>query len=266
MTPPPSLQNLIEIVQEDSPSDDLLDLLITASVTVRHLEDTNDALLGHFVDRCRRAGRSWSQISNALGVSKQAVHKRFSVPIADRMIDRVGATLERFTPRARAVLVAADAAARARNSDHVGGEHLLLGLYAQPEGLAARTLLAMEVPRASVEAALAGSPTGTDDASAKQTPAGTAGDAGPSGTVGTSGMAGESGRLPYAPDAATVLRDSVAEALELGHNYIGTEHILLGLLRDPDAPAAQLLDRLGVSPAEARVRIGELLRGLTRGA
>jgi ATP-dependent Clp protease ATP-binding subunit ClpC len=176
------------------------------------------------------------------------------------MIDRAGATLERFTPRARAVLVAADASARARDSDRVGGEHLLLGLYAEPEGLAARTLQAMEVPRASVEMALAISATGTDDASAKPTPAGQAG------TGGAAGTAGKSGRLPYAPDAATVLRDAVAEALELGHNYIGTEHILLGLLRDPDAPAARLLDQLGVSPAEVRVRIGELLRGLTRGA
>jgi ATP-dependent Clp protease ATP-binding subunit ClpA len=282
MNPPPSLQNLIEIVQEDSPSDDLLDLLITASLTVRQLEDVNDALLGHFVDRCRRAGRSWSQISAALGVSKQAVHKRFSVPIADRMIDGAGATLERFTPRARSVLVAADASARARNSDHVGGEHLLLGLYAEPEGLAARTLLAMEVPKASVEAALTGSAAGADDGPVKQTPAsdaGTTGEAGGAGTTraagstagtsgssGTAATAGESGRLPYAPDAATVLRDFVAEALELEHNYIGTEHILLGLLRDPDAPAARLLDQLGVSPAEVRVRIGEMLRALTPGA
>jgi ATP-dependent Clp protease ATP-binding subunit ClpC len=72
-------------------------------------------------------------------------------------------------------------------------------------------------------------------------------------------------RPPFAPDAVTALRDALAEALELGHNYIGTEHILLGVMRDPDAPAAGLLSRLGASPAEARVRIAELLRGFTAG-
>jgi hypothetical protein len=77
---------------------------------------------------------------------------------------------------------------------------------------------------------------------------------------------GEPRRLPYAPDAVAALRDAVAEALELGHNYIGTEHILLGLLRDPDAPVAKLLEQLGASPSESRVRISELLRGYASGA
>jgi hypothetical protein len=135
MTPPPSLQDLIDTVQRDSPSDDLLDLLVTASTTVSELEQAGDALLGHFVDRCRRAGRSWSEISGALGVSKQAVHKRFSASIADRMISSATApTLERFTDRARAVLTAADHAARELNRDRVGSEHVLLGLFAAPAG------------------------------------------------------------------------------------------------------------------------------------
>jgi ATP-dependent Clp protease ATP-binding subunit ClpA len=77
--------------------------------------------------------------------------------------------------------------------------------------------------------------------------------------------AGEPQRLPYAPDAVAALRDAVAEALELGHNYIGTEHILLGLLRDPDAPVAKLLEQLGASAPESRVRISELLRGYASG-
>jgi ATP-dependent Clp protease ATP-binding subunit ClpC len=72
-------------------------------------------------------------------------------------------------------------------------------------------------------------------------------------------------RPPFSPEAATALRDAVAEALELGHNYIGTEHILLGLMRDPDAPVAAILARVGASPAEARVRLAELLRGFTAG-
>jgi hypothetical protein len=117
------------------------------------------------------------------------------------MIDGAGATLERFTPRARSVLVAADASARARNSDHVGGEHLLLGLYAEPEGLAARTLLAMEVPKASVEAALTGSAAGADDGPVKQTPASDA---------GTTGEAGRYGRRVRAAALCARRRDGPA--------------------------------------------------------
>src|SRR5439155_1751228 len=97
MTPAPTLQELIETVERDAPSRSLLDLLTTASSTVTQLEEVADAVLGHFVDRCRRHGHSWSEISTALGVSKQAAHKRFSLP---------GPTLERFTLRGRGTLAA----------------------------------------------------------------------------------------------------------------------------------------------------------------
>ena len=159
MTPPPSLQELIDTVRQDSPSEDLLDLLITARSTVSQLEDTGDALLGHFVDRCRRAGRSWSEISTALGVTKQAVHKRFAGPIADRLISATPApSFERFTDRARAALGAAEVAARDLHRDRVGSEHLLIGLFAATQGLAARALGAMHIGRDEVLAALASQP------------------------------------------------------------------------------------------------------------
>ncbi|HEY1644150.1 MAG TPA: Clp protease N-terminal domain-containing protein [Streptosporangiaceae bacterium] len=249
MTPPPSLQELIDTVQQDSPSNDLLDLLVTASTTVGQLEDTGDALLGHFVDRCRRSGRSWSEISTALGVSKQAVHKRFAGPIADRLISATSVpTFERFTDRARAVLAAAEVTARDRHRDRVGSEDLLLGLFAATQGLAARALGAMHIGRDEVLAALAAQP----DAPAAGQP-----DAGP-----PAGDPAPSGRLPFAPDAAEALRDTLAVALELGHNYIGTEHILLGLLRNPDQPAARILAGLGATPEETRVRLTEMLREL----
>ena len=76
--PPPTLQELIDIVRQDTGSAESLDLLVTAASAVAQLEETGDALLGHFVDRCRRDGNSWSQISQALGVSKQAVHKKYA--------------------------------------------------------------------------------------------------------------------------------------------------------------------------------------------
>src|SRR6266702_5897109 len=99
MTPGPSLQELISTVRVDAASDDVLDQLVTASRTVAELEEVADAALAHFVDQCRRSGRSWSEISGALGVTKQAAHKRFSFATPPM--------LERLTPRARSALAAA---------------------------------------------------------------------------------------------------------------------------------------------------------------
>src|ERR1700683_2489624 len=133
MTPSPNLQDLIDIVRADAPSADVLELLSQASATANDLEQVTDALLGHFVDQCRRAGRSWSEISGALGVSKQAAHKRFSLSSAP--------TFERFTPRAHAAVLAG-AATEARRLGHgyVGTEHVLLALCESAESLAARVL------------------------------------------------------------------------------------------------------------------------------
>src|ERR1700722_19570549 len=188
MTPPPSLQDLIDTVRQDSPSEDPLDQLGTASPAVGHLEATSDALPGHFVDRCRRGGQSWSQISAALGVSKQAVHKRFSGSIADRLIEsHHPPTFERFTSRARAVLVAADAGARAQGRTEVGAEDLLTGLFAEPEGLAAKALTAMDISRDRVEEA-----TGATGATGATVPAASAAGTDASTEASTGSSAGAS--------------------------------------------------------------------------
>src|SRR5262245_20403228 len=139
MTPPPTLQELIDTVQRDAHTDDPIDQLAVAAMTASDLEQTTDALLGHFVDRCRRAGRSWSEISAALGVTKQAVHKRFAGPLAERLVpaSERGPAFERFTMRARNVLKAAAASADAYDHPVIGTGDLLLGLYTEPEGIAA---------------------------------------------------------------------------------------------------------------------------------
>src|SRR5260370_12462443 len=137
MTPPPTLQELIDMVKSDASSDRSLDQLVAAAAAVAQLEETSDELLGHFVDRCRRDGQSWSQISAALGVSKQAVHKRFASAIAAHMVAGTTTwTLERFTDRARRVVAASDQAALDPGQNVVGTEQLLLRLFAQPEGTA----------------------------------------------------------------------------------------------------------------------------------
>jgi hypothetical protein len=286
MTPPPSLQALIDTVVQDAGTEDPIGQLSAAAATAADLEETTDALLGHFVDRCRRNGRSWSDISAALGVTKQAVHKRFAGPIAERLgaaIERP--TFERFTQRARAALAAAAGAARASGHRELGTGHLLLGLYAEPEGVAAKALLAMHVGQDQVQSALERAwadavtardeparPASADDTSsagtagtdaATQTPAtGTPAGGKPAAAAAEPGAAADPGfRPPMSPPARSVLLNAVAVALEFGHNYIGTEHILLGLYRDPDSLAARVLSAAGADGSEVRVRIRELLNG-----
>ena len=274
MTPPPTLQELIDTVRRDAGTEDPISQLAVAAATASDLEQTTDAVLGHYVDRCRRAGRSWSEISAALGVTKQAVHKRFAGPLAERLAAMTGRpTFERFTQRARNVLVAADAAAGARGHGAIGTAHLLLGLYAEPDGVAAKALLGMQVSRDQVEAALeavwargAGDPAaaadpasatdGTDGGEQDQPAAPAAADA-----AGAKAPDLTTGRRPWSPGGRTALVHALAVALELGHNYIGTEHILLGLYRNPDSVAARVLADVGAERAEAEARVTELLRG-----
>jgi ATP-dependent Clp protease ATP-binding subunit ClpA len=269
MTPPPTLQELIDTVRQDAGTDDPIGQLAVASATASDLEQTTDALLGHFVDRCRRAGRSWSEISAALGVTKQAVHKRFAGPIAERLIAATGRpTFERFTQRARDVLSAAADAAAASGHREIGTGHLLLGLYTGPDGIAAKALLGMQVSREHVANALREA--WAHAAGARDEPISGAGatDA----LAGTEGTDAETEELPgpagayrrMSPGARTALLDAVAVAFEFGHNYIGTEHILLALYRDPDSLAARVLAEAGAERSQAEVRITELLRGYAK--
>jgi ATP-dependent Clp protease ATP-binding subunit ClpA len=256
MTPPPSLQDLIDTVRHDTQTDNTLDQLVTAAAAVAQLEDTSDALLGHFVDRCRREGRSWSEISAALGVTKQAVHKRFA-SVADQIIAAVPSpTLERLTPRARNVLAAASRIAQASGQPQAGSAHLLLGLYSEPLGIAAAALQAMNVGQDSVEAAIRATPAlaqtgGTARADAESASAGGTGQAKPS-------------EKKFTEDGRRAIRDALAIALELAHNYIGTEHILLALFRNPAAPAAVILAGAGATEEQARAQVTEMIRGYTQ--
>jgi len=226
MTPGPNLQELIDSVRADAPAEDVLSRLSQASKTVAELEQTSDALLGHFVDQCRRSGRSWSEISGALGVSKQAAHKRFSLDVPSS---------EPFTERARTVLARSQDEADRLGHGFVGTEHLLLALFETPDGLAARVLSEAGITRSMVELqilALIKRGTGSDER-----------------------------KLSFTPRAKAAIRSAVEEALRLGHNYVGTEHLLLGLFIDGDAIAAKVLGELGASYDVMRFRVVERSAG-----
>src|SRR6202789_2132142 len=142
---------------------------------------------------------------------------------------------ERFTDRARRVLVLAQEEARLLNHSFIGTEHILLGLIHEGEGVAAKALeslgISLEAVREKVEE-----------------------------TIGMAGTA-PSGSPPFTPRAKKVLELSLREALQLGHSYIGTEHMLLGLVREGDGVAAQVLSDLGADMARVRTQVIQMMSG-----
>src|SRR3954471_18861004 len=139
------LDELIDGIRKASPSP--LDQLTSAVLAADYLGDVADHLIGHFVDRARRAGAFWTEIGRSMGVSKQAAQKRF-VPArgagpADETVR--GGDWERFTQRARQVVRNAREAARGAGNAEVGSEHILLTLVSDPEALAPRAVEAQGV-------------------------------------------------------------------------------------------------------------------------
>ncbi len=229
MAPTTTLEELIATVEGDARSQEALRQLAQASATVSELAELGDELLEHFVGRCRSQGYTWTEISGALGVTKQAAHKRFSLAQPSK--------LDRFTPRANIVLEDASTEARRLGHGYVGTEHLLLGLFATPESIAARILDEMQVTKESAEGIvirLVGRGSGD-------------------------GGSESEGEPNYTDRAMECLRQAVAEALRLRHNYVGTEHILLGLFGDPVSVAARALAELGVAEEGVRSRILAML-------
>ncbi len=142
---------------------------------------------------------------------------------------------ERFTDRARRVVVLAQEEARFLNHNYIGTEHILLGLLNEGEGIAAQALESLDIDLASVR-----------DEVVK--------------IIGQ-GQQSPSGHIPFTPRAKKVLELSLREALQLGHNYIGTEHILLGLIREGEGVAAQVLQQLGAELQKVRQTVIQLLSG-----
>ncbi|MFF3865667.1 Clp protease N-terminal domain-containing protein [Micromonospora sp. NPDC001898] len=211
---------------------DALDQLSGAVVVADHLGDLADHLIGHFVDQARRSGASWTEIGRSMGVSKQAAQKRF-VPRASTEPSALNPArvFDNFTPRARNVVIAAQEVARAAGNAEIRPEHLVLGLLGEPDGLAARAVVAQGVPLERLrEAATAALPAPTDTLPAL---------------------------IPFDPGAKKALELTVREALRLGHQHVGTEHILLGLLEVENG--AGVLTGLGVEKAGTEASVAEAL-------
>ncbi|OFS18648.1 MULTISPECIES: ATP-dependent Clp protease ATP-binding subunit [Corynebacterium] len=146
---------------------------------------------------------------------------------------------ERFTDRARRVVVLAQEEARALNHNYIGTEHILLGLIQEGEGVAAKALESMGISLDAVRTEV------------KE-------------IIGSGGNP-PSGYIPFTPRAKKVLELALREALQLGHKYIGTEHILLGLIREGEGVAAQVLVKLGADLSRVRQQVIQLLSGYEGG-
>ena len=203
MTNPVRLDDLIDAIKKVHT--DALDQLSDAVIAADHLGDVADHLIGHFVDQARRSGASWTDIGRSMGVTRQAAQKRFVPKDPGEPTDLDPSQgFGRFTDRARNVVITSQNEARAAGNAEITPEHLALGLLAEPDGLAAQAILDQGVTAGAFREAFA----------AALPPA----------------VAEPPELVPYDARGRKVLELTFRQALRLGHNYVGTEHILLSLL------------------------------------
>ena len=235
MTPALSLTDLIQTVHDRSADPDALARVAAAAEVSGEITSKADALLGHFVDAARGSGCSWAEIGAALGVTKQGAQQRF--------VDRTESTrrdeqqlLTGYTGRARASLARARQEAREMGHNYVGTEHVVLGVLADPAALSVRVLAELGVPADELRRAVI-------DAAVPRTPHGAV-----------------AADLPLTPRARRVLDLARGESLRLGHNYVGTEHLLLALVAEQDGIGGRVLRGHGLDVGRARA---EVIRALT---
>ncbi|MFD8620748.1 MULTISPECIES: Clp protease N-terminal domain-containing protein [Streptomyces] len=226
-TPSVRLDDLIEAIKKSNP--DALEQLSGAVIAADHLGDVADHLIGHFVDQARRSGASWTDIGRSMGVTRQAAQKRFVTKKGEEASDLDPSQgFGRFTQRARNVVMASHNEAETARHAEILPAHLALGLLAEPESIAARVLTGQGVtPDALRAAAALALPAAVDEVPEL---------------------------IPYDADARKVLELTFREALRLGHNYVGTEHILLALLEFEDGSGP--LNGLGLTKEATSAAVG----------
>jgi hypothetical protein len=229
------VSSLIRYVTEHSAGADPLDRLESACVTARELDDSADQLVNHFVTAAREAGLSWTQIGARMGVTKQAARKRFlprDIPLEPAAAKE--RAFGRYTESARRAVALAQRTAQEHHHHYIGTEHLLLGLCAQQTGTAGQILTSAGVDLAGLTTAVTN----------RLLP--------PSGEVPD--------RLPFTATSKSVLELAAHDAQRLGHRWIGTEHLLMGLVGEQAGIASEVLLELGITMDVAEreaLRLGE---------
>jgi hypothetical protein len=219
------------IADIEAGTDDPIARVEAAAAVKQQIEAVGDELLDHFVTAAREQGCSWTQLGEALGVTRQAAQQRQGGLIGRVVEGLKSRKFQRFTERARAAVIEAQAVARRRNHPAIGTEHVLDALASDDESVAAKALAHFGVSRGDVEAFL-------DEPAATAAPV--------------------RGHIPFTANCKRALELALREAIALGHNYIGTEHLLLGLRRATNCRAAVLLDGRGVDVDSLRTVVVEL--------
>jgi hypothetical protein len=220
-----TLESLINGLDSELVEADALTKVSEARQRARGLAELGDQLVDHYVAAARAGGASWSQIGDAMGVSKQAAQQR-----------KGGANFDRFTDRARKAVVHAQEQARAAGSRTIELAHVLLGVLDEPEGIGAKVVAMIAGPEPAARDAITA-------------------------TLPPKGEPVSSGHIPFSPACKKTLGEVFGIAVELDHNYVGTEHLLLGALRSTDDPAVQALGQLGVTGERAREAVTAALMG-----
>jgi hypothetical protein len=235
ITNPVRLDDLIDVIKKvhTEPLDQLTDAVLAAE----SLGEIADHLIGHFVDQARRSGASWTDIGKCMGVTKQAAQKRFvpKTPTDADVLDP-NAGFNRFTPRARNVVVDAQNRAQKAGNREITPDHLLLALFTDPDGLAVKLLAGQGVDADAVSKVVTLPPRSEGDLPVL---------------------------IPFDSACKKVLELTFRQALRLGHNYVGTEHILLALFEaeEDDGP----LHRVGADRDRFESDLAEALKPFMKG-
>ncbi|MBL1285374.1 ATP-dependent Clp protease ATP-binding subunit [Streptomyces sp. For3] len=235
--PPVRLDDLIDAIKNTHT--DALEQLSGAVVAADHLGEIADHLIGHFVDQARRSGASWTDIGRSMGVTRQAAQKRFVPKKPGESSDLDPSQgFGRFDEQARNVVMGAHNEAHAARNDEIGVGHLILGLLAEPDSLGARAIAGQGItPEAVREAAVLALPAAADEVPEL---------------------------IPYDAASRKVLELTFREALRLGHDFIGTGHIVLALLEFEGG--AGVLTGLGVDKDVASSDIAAAVAAATEEA
>ncbi len=220
---PVPLDNLIGYVKALHPDGGPLGHLSDAVTVAARLDEQSDALIGYFVDQARHSGASWSLIGASMGVSKQAAQQRF----VTALVPEGGQMFSRFTQRARNALGAAGQIAGRSRQERVDATHMVAGLLSEPEGIAARVIHGAGITDEQIYAVFEV-------------------EAAPGAATGGDADAAAIRALRFTDDGKAALKGTLKAALRHGHNYIGTEHLLLGVLF-ADGDAARALTAAGLS-------------------
>lgn len=204
-----SLSDLIARLDEEHPDADDLARISEAHLRAQTLSDLGEQLVDHYVGKAKQVGASWSEVGDALGVSRQAAQQR-----------RASGAFDRFTDLNRHSIVLAQEAARTHKHDLIGTEHLLLGLLGEPRGLAYEVLMAKVQTEQRIRGAIGEAMSPTGDRALR-------------------------GHIAFGPESKEAIEQARRASTDLGQDWVGTEHLLLGLIRTEEGPAATILRNLG---------------------